>query len=92
MLRKVCVSMYIPALWSQRPSSRAFLDDLNRAGQSKRVLVLVFSEFGRRLAENASAGDRSIISVGKLGAIGPDEICPRRRWPTGQVSRIGASG
>ena len=26
--------------------------------------------------ENASAGDRSTISVGKLGAIGPDEICP----------------
>src|SRR5215470_12392285 len=46
--------------------------------------------------ENASAGDRSIISrsiisVGKLRAIGPDEVCPRRRWPTGQVSRILAS-
>jgi hypothetical protein len=29
--------------------------------------------------ENASAGDRSIISVGELRAIGPDKICPRRR-------------
>jgi uncharacterized protein (DUF1501 family) len=37
-------------------SLRAFLEDLNKAGEAKRVLVLVFSEFGRRLAENASAG------------------------------------
>ncbi len=37
-------------------SLKAFLDDLNQAGQGKRVLVLVFSEFGRRLAENASGG------------------------------------
>jgi uncharacterized protein (DUF1501 family) len=37
-------------------SLRAFLDDLGRAGEADRVLVLVFSEFGRRLAENASAG------------------------------------
>jgi uncharacterized protein (DUF1501 family) len=37
-------------------SLRAFLDDLNRAGEGRRVLVLVFSEFGRRLTENASAG------------------------------------
>jgi uncharacterized protein (DUF1501 family) len=34
----------------------AFLKDLGDAGQGKRVVVLVFSEFGRRLAENASAG------------------------------------
>ena len=34
----------------------AFLDDLEKSGESDRVLVLVFSEFGRRLAENASGG------------------------------------
>ena len=37
-------------------SLKAFLDDLNQTGDSQRVLVLVFSEFGRRLAENASGG------------------------------------
>lgn len=35
---------------------RAFLDDLAAAGLAERVLVLAFSEFGRRVAENASAG------------------------------------
>jgi uncharacterized protein (DUF1501 family) len=34
----------------------AFLDDLSASGDVKRVLVLVFSEFGRRLTENASGG------------------------------------
>ena len=34
----------------------AFLDDLRKSGESDRVLVLVFSEFGRRLGENGSAG------------------------------------
>jgi uncharacterized protein (DUF1501 family) len=37
-------------------SLRAFLDDLQRAGQAERVVALVFSEFGRRLPENGSAG------------------------------------
>jgi uncharacterized protein (DUF1501 family) len=37
-------------------SLKAFLDDLHRSGEAKRVLVLVFSEFGRRLGENASGG------------------------------------
>jgi uncharacterized protein (DUF1501 family) len=37
-------------------SLRAFLDDLENSGESERVVVLVFSEFGRRLAENGSAG------------------------------------
>jgi uncharacterized protein (DUF1501 family) len=32
------------------------LEDLHQAGHGKRVLVLVFSEFGRRLGENASGG------------------------------------
>ena len=34
----------------------AFLDDLTHAGLAERVLVMTFSEFGRRVAENASAG------------------------------------
>ena len=37
-------------------SLKAFLDDLGKAGHAQRVLVLVFSEFGRRLGENASGG------------------------------------
>jgi uncharacterized protein (DUF1501 family) len=37
-------------------SLKAFVDDLQKSGEGKRVLVLVFSEFGRRLTENASAG------------------------------------
>jgi uncharacterized protein (DUF1501 family) len=37
-------------------SLKAFLADLKQAGAGTRVLVLVFSEFGRRLAENGSAG------------------------------------
>ena len=37
-------------------SLRTFLDDLEKAHEADRVLVLVFSEFGRRLAENASGG------------------------------------
>jgi uncharacterized protein (DUF1501 family) len=35
---------------------QAFCDDLKKAGLERRALVLVFSEFGRRLRENASAG------------------------------------
>ncbi|QDV39196.1 DUF1501 domain-containing protein [Tautonia plasticadhaerens] len=35
---------------------KAFLDDLAAAGLAERVLVLCFSEFGRRVAENGSAG------------------------------------
>ena len=34
----------------------AFLGDLERSGEADRVLVLAFSEFGRRLGENGSAG------------------------------------
>jgi uncharacterized protein (DUF1501 family) len=37
-------------------SLSAFLDDLEKSGEADRVLVLVFSEFGRRLGENASVG------------------------------------
>jgi uncharacterized protein (DUF1501 family) len=35
---------------------QAFLDDLAAAGLAERVAVLCFSEFGRRVAENGSAG------------------------------------
>jgi uncharacterized protein (DUF1501 family) len=35
---------------------KAFLDDLQAAGLDDRVVVLAFSEFGRRVAENGSAG------------------------------------
>jgi uncharacterized protein (DUF1501 family) len=35
---------------------KAFLDDLTAAGLADRVAVLCFSEFGRRVAENGSAG------------------------------------
>jgi uncharacterized protein (DUF1501 family) len=34
----------------------AFFEDLSTAGLAERVLVLCFSEFGRRVAENSSAG------------------------------------
>jgi uncharacterized protein (DUF1501 family) len=37
-------------------SLRAFLDDLAASRLAERVLVLVFSEFGRRVAENGSKG------------------------------------
>lgn len=37
-------------------SLRAFLDDLEASRLADRVLVLVFSEFGRRVAENDSLG------------------------------------
>lgn len=35
---------------------KAFYDDLAAHGNEKRVLTLTFSEFGRRVAENASRG------------------------------------
>jgi uncharacterized protein (DUF1501 family) len=37
-------------------SLQAFIKDMNDSGNGARVVVLVFSEFGRRLTENASAG------------------------------------
>ncbi len=37
-------------------SLKAFLDELESAGQADRVLVLCFSEFGRQVRENASGG------------------------------------
>ncbi len=45
------------ALMSELASSvKAFIDDLAARSQLDRVVLLVFSEFGRRLHENASAG------------------------------------
>ena len=35
---------------------KAFYDDLKLLGQDQRVLLMTFSEFGRRLAQNANAG------------------------------------
>jgi uncharacterized protein (DUF1501 family) len=35
---------------------RAFIDDIEHYGHGKRILVMTFSEFGRRVAENASQG------------------------------------
>lgn len=37
-------------------SVKAFLDDIKAHAQEKRVVVLLFSEFGRRLGENGSIG------------------------------------
>ena len=37
-------------------SLKAFLDDMKRSGLGDRVTVLAYSEFGRRVNENASAG------------------------------------
>jgi uncharacterized protein (DUF1501 family) len=37
-------------------SLSSFLGDLEKSGESDRVLVLAFSEFGRRLGENGSGG------------------------------------
>ena len=35
---------------------KAFVDDLKAQGNMQRVLVMTFSEFGRRVAENANGG------------------------------------
>jgi len=37
-------------------SLKAFMDDMQQSGFTDRVTVLVFSEFGRRVAENSSIG------------------------------------
>jgi uncharacterized protein (DUF1501 family) len=37
-------------------SIRSFLTEIDRSGHGDRAAVLIFSEFGRRLRENASAG------------------------------------
>ncbi len=72
-------------------SIAAFHDDLSAAGQADRVAVLTFSEFGRRVAENASLGtDHGAAApvflvgpVAKPGLVGapPEVRRPRRRRP-----------
>lgn len=53
----------------------AFLKDLEEQGQADRVLVLTFSEFGRRLRENASRGtDHGAAGVVQLS--GPEYSMP----------------
>lgn len=37
-------------------ATRAFIEDLKAMGQLDRVVLMTFSEFGRRVAENASGG------------------------------------
>jgi len=37
-------------------STKAFVDDLKAQGNMQRVLVMTFSEFGRRVSENANGG------------------------------------
>ena len=37
-------------------STKAFVDDMKAQGNMQRVLVMTFSEFGRRVAENANGG------------------------------------
>lgn len=47
---------HAPLLEELSASLRAFLDDLAASQLADRVLVLAFSEFGRRVAENGSRG------------------------------------
>ena len=69
-------------------SIKAFTDDLKAQGNMERVLVMTFSEFGRRVAENASQGTdhgaaSSMFAIGnkvKAGLLGeypslaPDDL------------------
>ncbi len=53
--------------WSD--AMQAFMDELSHTGQAGRVCTMVFSEFGRRVAENASGGTDHGVA-GPLFAIG----------------------
>jgi uncharacterized protein (DUF1501 family) len=62
-------------------SLRAFLGDLEKSGESERVVVLVFSEFGRRLGENGSGGTdhgtaAPVFLLGKPVKAGLHGPCP----------------
>lgn len=61
----------------------AFMNDLNAQGHSDRVTVMTFSEFGRRVAENASSGTDH-------GAAGPMFFCGGKLQPglIGQSSSL----
>jgi uncharacterized protein (DUF1501 family) len=50
------VARHAPLLEDLCGSIKAFLDDLTASKLADRVLVLVFSEFGRRVQENGSMG------------------------------------
>jgi uncharacterized protein (DUF1501 family) len=52
----VQLEMHAAALGDLSSALKAFLDDLTAAKLADRVLVLCFSEFGRRVAENGSRG------------------------------------
>ena len=62
----------------------AFYDDLRQMGVLDRVLILTFTEFGRRVRENASAGtdhgppNRSSCSAARSRAAStaPTPACP----------------
>jgi uncharacterized protein (DUF1501 family) len=50
-------------------SLRAFVDDLTRAGEARRVLVLVYSEFGRRVPSAGNGTDHG--AAAPVFLIGP---------------------
>ncbi len=50
------LARHAPLLEDLSGSLKAFLDDLAASRLADRVLVMVFSEFGRRVAENGSMG------------------------------------
>jgi uncharacterized protein (DUF1501 family) len=50
------LARHSPLLEDLSSSLKAFFDDLDASRLAERVLVLVFSEFGRRVAENGSLG------------------------------------
>ena len=55
---------------------KAFLDDLTAAKLSDRVTVMCFSEFGRRVAENGSAGtDHGTAGLVMLAGPGVRPVC-----------------
>ena len=59
---------------------KAFLDDLTAAKLADRVTVLCFSEFGRRVAENSSAGtDHGTAGLVMLAGPGVRPGCARQR-------------
>jgi uncharacterized protein (DUF1501 family) len=49
-------NLHAGLLFELGSSLQAFIGDLVKSGEGDRVVVLVFSEFGRRLDENGSAG------------------------------------
>jgi uncharacterized protein (DUF1501 family) len=59
-------------------ATRAFLDDLRKAGESKRVLMLLFSEFGRRVVARGNGTDHG--SGGPVFLLG-DAVKPGLHGP-----------